>query len=158
MTMDKGNSGGIWGSELKWAGFDALVITGRAEKPYYLFLQDGKIEGDIFPNRYNIGRSACGNCPLPCWQKYLVKEGRFQGAWTDAIENSTVQCFGTKIANSDPEGILIAHTLCDKHGLDEISVGVTIAFAMECFQKKIITEKDTDGPDLSWGNVDTLSN
>jgi aldehyde:ferredoxin oxidoreductase len=293
-----GNAGGIWGSELKWAGFDALVITGRAEKPCYLLVQDGKIdilpagdlwgkdiweaenmlqhmhgdpnlrvagigqsgenqvplacvigekvhaggrggagavmgsknlkaiavrgrlgvkiadpeglrneserlvkmlmsenhywryrdigspkgttlyskvggvtayngqsgifeefdkiEGDIFLNRYNIGRSACGNCPLPCWQKYVVKEGRFQGAWTEAIENSTVQCFGTKIANSDPEAILIAHTLCDKYGLDEISVGVTIAFAMECFQKKIITEKDTDGLDLSWGNVDTL--
>ena len=293
-----GNAGGIWGSELKWAGFDALVITGRAEKPCYLLVQDGKIEilpagelwgkdiweaedmlrhmhgdpnlrvagigqsgenlvplacvigekvhaggrggagavmgsknlkavavrgrlgvkiadpeglrneserlvkmlmsenhywryrnigspkgttlyskvggvtayngqsgvfegfdkieGDIFLNRYNIGRSACGNCPLPCWQKYLVKEGRNQGAWTDAIENSTVQCFGTKIANSDPEAILMAHTLCDKYSLDEISVGVTIAFAMECFQKKIITEKDTDGLDLSWGNVDTL--
>ena len=115
-----------------------------------------KIEGDIFLNRYNIGRSACGNCPLPCWQKYLVKEGRFQGAWTEAIENSTVQCFGTKIGNSDPEAILLAHTLCDKYGLDEISVGVTIAFAMECFQKKIITEKDTDGIDLSWGKVDAL--
>jgi len=35
-------------------------------------------------------------------------------------------------------------------------MGVTIAFAMECFQKKIITEKDTDGIDLSWGNVDAL--
>jgi aldehyde:ferredoxin oxidoreductase len=293
-----GNAGGIWGSELKWAGFDALVVTGRAEKPVYILVQDGhisilpaeglwgkdtwqteallqarhsdpnlrvvaigqagenkvplacvigekvhaagrggsgavmgsknlkavavrghlgvkvadpeglykeaqnlirllmsenhywryrdigspkgttlyakvggvtayngqrgifepfdKIEGDVFLQRYNIGRSACGNCPLPCWQKYLIREGRFRGAWTEAIENSTVQCFGTKIANSDPEAILVAHTLCDRYSLDEISVGVTVAFAMECFQKGIITKKDTEGIELTWGNVDAL--
>ena len=39
-----GNAGGIWGSELKWAGFDALVIKGRAERPSYLLVEDGKIE------------------------------------------------------------------------------------------------------------------
>ena len=293
-----GNAGGIWGSELKWAGFDALVITERAEKPCYLLVEDGrinihpaeelwgkdtweteamlqakhndpnlrvagigqsgenmvplacvigekvhaggrggtgavmgsknlkavavrghmgvkiaspdellreaqgliemlmseehywrlrtygasksttryakvggltayngqsgifdqfdKIEGDVFLNRYNICRSACGNCPLPCWQKYLVREGRFKGAWTEAIQNSTLQCFGTKVANPDPEIIMVAHTLCDKYGLDEISVGVTIAFAMECFQKGIITTKETGGIELSWGNGDAL--
>ncbi len=115
-----------------------------------------RIEGDVYLKGYNIRRSACGNCPLPCWQKYLVREGRFRGAWTEAIENSTVQCFGTKVGNADPEVILVAHTLCDKLGIDEISAGVTVAFAMECFQKGILTTRETGGLDFTWGNGETL--
>jgi aldehyde:ferredoxin oxidoreductase len=116
-----------------------------------------KINGEVFLNRYNIKRrSACGSCPLPCWHRYLVREGRFKDIWTEAIENSTVQCFGTRIGNSDPAAIVAAHTLCNKYGLDEISAGVTIGFAMECFQKKIITTRDTGGIELTWGNVDAL--
>lgn len=39
-----GNGGGIWGAELKWAGFDALVITGKADRPSYLLVEDGRIQ------------------------------------------------------------------------------------------------------------------
>ena len=123
---------------------------------YGVFDKFATIEGDNFRTKYSVGSSSCGCCPLPCWRKYLVQEGKFKGEWTEAIENSSVQCFGTRVGNPDPEVILVAHNQCNRHSLDEISVGVSIAFAMECYQKGIITAKDTDGMELTWGNGEVI--
>ena len=51
-----------------------------------------------------------------------------------------------------PEVLQQAYTLCNKYGMDTISAGAIIAFAMECFEKGLITKDDTDGIELTWGN------
>jgi aldehyde:ferredoxin oxidoreductase len=52
--------------------------------------------------------------------------------------------------------VLKAIELCNKYGMDTISTGVAVAFAMECYEKGLITEKDTEGLDLSWGNHESF--
>jgi aldehyde:ferredoxin oxidoreductase len=54
------------------------------------------------------------------------------------------------------ESVIYANELCNLHGFDTISAGATIAFAIECFENNILTKKDTDGVDLTWGNADAI--
>ena len=54
--------------------------------------------------------------------------------------------------NDNLESIIMANDICNRCGLDSISTGATIAFAMECYEKGIITKQDTDGIELNWGN------
>jgi aldehyde:ferredoxin oxidoreductase len=59
---------------------------------------------------------------------------------------------GTNCLIADPEALQQAYTLCNKYGIDTISTGAIIAFAMECYEKGLITKDDTDGIELTWGN------
>jgi len=292
------NSGGFWGAELKFAGFDQIKITGRSEKPVYLWIQDNKAElkdasalwgkdvwdtqnaikadlgvsnariAAIGPAGENLSRVACvindqnraagrcgmgavmGSkhlkavaihgtqkvpvadkksmikvlketkellfqdpsskaysrqgtlsllalhqkvgrlatrnyqttqfegwekicasamekgywkkskschaCPLHCTQAFRIKEGRFKGAWGDGPEYVTMAGFGSKCGNSHLESILQANMLCNQLGMDTESTSSTIAWAMECWEKGLLTEQDTDGLNLSWGNYETI--
>jgi aldehyde:ferredoxin oxidoreductase len=64
--------------------------------------------------------------------------------------------FGANCCNGDYPSILHANLLCNKYGLDVISTGCNIAFMMECYENGIITKKDVDGLDLSWGNSKSM--
>jgi aldehyde:ferredoxin oxidoreductase len=67
-------------------------------------------------------------------------------------EYETVATFGSYCGVTDLSDVSLANELCNKYGIDTISCGATIAFAMECFEKGLITEKDTDGIKLNWGS------
>lgn len=59
---------------------------------------------------------------------------------------------GTNCLIDDPKALQKAYTLCNRYGMDAISIGAVMSFAMECFEKGLITKKDTDGIELCWGN------
>jgi aldehyde:ferredoxin oxidoreductase len=101
---------------------------------------------------YWIARKACAACPIGCARKTQV------GAGEDAIviegpEYETTDALGPMCWNGDPEVVIRANHLCNEYGLDTISTGVTIAFAMECHQRGLL-----DDPELSleWGDRDTI--
>jgi aldehyde:ferredoxin oxidoreductase len=95
---------------------------------------------------------SCWGCPVYCRRLLKGKEV----LWSRP-EHQTTFALGTLLDNRDTEEVMRANLLCNKHGLDSISTGGTIAFAMECFQRGIITEKDTDGLELSWGNSKAIN-
>ena len=64
--------------------------------------------------------------------------------------------FGSNLLNNDVESVQYLGNRCDLLGLDTISCGKSIGFAMDLWEQGIITAKDTDGLDLSWGNVDSI--
>jgi aldehyde:ferredoxin oxidoreductase len=95
----------------------------------------------------------CWRCPISC--KGLLKEGMGQykyPAGTARPEYETQASFGTMCLNTDTESIAMANHLCNSYGLDTISAGATIAFAIECYENGLITKEDTDGIELTWGN------
>jgi aldehyde:ferredoxin oxidoreductase len=95
-------------------------------------------------------RDTCFACAIRC--KPVVEiEGRVQGEY-GGPEYETLGTFGTYCGNSDLADICAANQLCNKYGLDTISCGATIAFAMECFEKGLLTLADTDGLELTFGN------
>jgi len=295
-----GNGGGLWGAEIKWAGFDAMVIRGKAQAPCYLMVIDGRIEiqpakdlwgkdvweteeqiqarhGDpqirvmsigiagenrvpmasVFSEKVHHGgrggtgavmgsknlkaiavrgtrgvriaapealiaetrkinaiiktesqypiyskygspknttgyaklgglttrngqsgtfegfekieaenyhrdtklighTKCCFTCSMPCFHQHLVSEGKYAGTFGAGLQNSTIQCFGSKIGNDNPAALFAFHIAANRYGLDEISAGLAIAFAMECFQRGILTPEATGGLKLEWGNDDAV--
>ncbi|MBP1707900.1 MAG: aor 11 [Chloroflexi bacterium] len=296
------NSGGFWGPELKWAGYDAVFVTGASPRPVYLFISRGKAEirdasklwgkdtnetDDIIQNEtggvnarvacIGPGGEACsllagivvekgriaaragvgavmgskklkavvvkgdkgkikvaqpekfkgiseafarkiresnfhqsmgvtgtgggtsflvsiGNCPIKNWNKYgteamptctnlnspnmdkyklrrygcqactircgailEVKGGPF--ATQDEVhrpEYETLAALGTLCFNDNLESVIKANEICNLYGLDTMGVGNVIAFAMECYEKGLISRQETGGIDLTWGNAEAI--
>jgi aldehyde:ferredoxin oxidoreductase len=99
---------------------------------------------------------ACGPyCPTPGCREVEVKDGPYKGAHSD-IEWETVYGFGTSCGVDKMEAVIAASQICDEYGVDTITAGVTIGFAMECFEKGLIDEKDTDGVELRFGNDEAM--
>jgi aldehyde:ferredoxin oxidoreductase len=103
-------------------------------------------------NKFKIGNYGCYGCLTRCGQWRKVTEGPYAGALTEGPEYETVFAFGCVLCNTDPASIIAADSLCDLYGMDTISTGVCIAFACELFERGLISTKDTDGLDLTWGN------
>ncbi len=95
----------------------------------------------------------CWHCALAC--EAILKEGTGEykyAAGSRRPEYETQAAFGTMCLNDNTESIAMVNDICNRYGLDTISAGCTIAFAIECYENGIITNKDTDGIELTWGN------
>ncbi|MFO7835676.1 MAG: aldehyde ferredoxin oxidoreductase family protein [Candidatus Thorarchaeota archaeon] len=110
----------------------------------------------IIADKYRINQEACYGCGIGCKYVFRVNEGQFARGPTGGPEYETLMAFGSNCLNNDIESIFHLGTRCDLLGMDTISTGKTIGFAMELWEKGIIDEDDTNGIDLSWGNVDTM--
>jgi aldehyde:ferredoxin oxidoreductase len=96
---------------------------------------------------------ACGPfCPTPCSLYIEVEKGPYQGTHCDGPEYETIYAFGSNCGVDKLEAIVAANQICDENGIDTISAGVSIGFAMECFEKGLIGTKDTDGIELRFGD------
>ncbi len=102
----------------------------------------------------NVERKhGCWHCVKAC--KHILKAGSGEykyAAGSREPEYETAAAFGANCANNHTESISMANDICNRAGIDTISGGTVIAFAMELFENVIITMKDTDGIDLKWGN------
>lgn len=109
------------------------------------------IEEKIF-----AGNKTCFGCGVACKKEAEVKEGPFQMEKGPSPEYETVCTFGTMCLNPSIESVAKANEICNRFGMDTISCGSTIAFAIECFENGLLTKEDTDGLDLCWGNSDAI--
>ena len=109
------------------------------------------IAAEYMKKNFFIKNLACFRCPVACSQLCEVKEGIFKGARSDP-EYETIGALGAICGVSDFAAIIKANEICDELGIDTISVGVIIGFAMELFERGYITKKDTGGLELKFGN------
>ena len=105
-------------------------------------------DNHVIRKRYH----SCPVCSVGCSRLSLVKEGPYAGTLANGPEYETVWAFGPQVGNDNLAMILAADALCDRLGLDTISAGNTIGFAMECYEKGVLSPAATDGLDLSFGN------
>jgi len=115
-----------------------------------------KISGEELLKNYNVKLKACFSCPLSCSRFFVIKNGRFAGLHGEGPEYETLGSVGSRCNNDDLNLILKANDLMNRYGMDSITTGEVIAFAMECYEKGILTRKQTNGLDLSWGNNDVI--
>lgn len=115
-----------------------------------------KTGGEYIRERYITREYGCGSCVLCCGQSYEVNEGPYAGTHSEGPEWEAGSSFGARIFNNDPEFLLKANEFCNINGLDLSSATTMIAFAMECYEKGLLTKKDTDGLPLEWGNTDVV--
>jgi len=115
-----------------------------------------KLGSFSFDAKYNTKKYACANCPLGCGAHYKVDDGKWPVGETDRPEYETLAAFGTMTLNDDVESIIKCNDICNRYGLDTISVGCTVAWAIECYENGIFTKKETEGIDLTWGNAEAI--
>ena len=115
-----------------------------------------EINAQALSEKVLIEPMGCFACPLKCGRRSEIREGKYKGMKGEGPEFETVGTVGGQCCITDMEAITMAHYLCDDYGLDTISVGGTIAFATECFEKGILTASDTDGLELKFGDPDVV--
>ncbi len=100
-------------------------------------------------------RKACDRCGIACWgTSALDYDGNFVEAHQP--EYQTSGAFGPLLVNNDYPSLIAANELCNRFGLDTISAGACVAFAIECYQKGLITKKETGGIELKWGDHSSI--
>lgn len=114
----------------------------------------GKITGTTMAETILKKRDTCYACGVRC--KRVVEVPGKVDPFYGGPEYETVGTFGSYCGVASLETIALANQLCNMYGLDTISCGATIAFAMECYEKGLITVKDTDGLDLKFGQEEAI--
>jgi aldehyde:ferredoxin oxidoreductase len=114
-----------------------------------------KISGGSVIN-YQVKKFACPGCPISCSGIVGVKSGPYRVSGVRKPEYETLAAFGTMLFNDNLELIAKAGDVCDRYGIDTISAGAAIAFAMECYERGIIGKKETDGIELKWGSAPAI--
>ncbi len=109
------------------------------------------LDPEIWRNDYQIKAGACLTCPVRCRRDYRVQSGPYAGI-TAKVEWETIARSMT-CGITDPEAVIAWANLCNHTGLDVEGVGDTVAFAMECFEEGYLTERDTDGLPLRFGDA-----
>jgi len=111
-------------------------------------------EGETLRANYNVKSKACFGCSLHCSRYATVRDGPYQ-MHGEGPEYEAMAGFASRMGADDPEFMLYANRVCNEYGMDEITVGELISWLMELNQRGIISSKDVDGLDLSWGNKET---
>lgn len=120
--------------------------TGRFERGIGTIDKDGVADA-------TTSDRACYGCPFCGCSKFVeVKEGLYKGTKLEGPEYETIGLLGSNLDVDYLPSIIKANYLCDDLGMDTISAGNVIGFVMECMKKGLLTEKETGGLDLRFGN------
>ena len=112
------------------------------------------ITGETMTDTILTGRHACYLCPEACFRRVEIPEGPYAMKGSGP-EYQTVATLGSLCENDNLEALAKANDLCNRYGMDTISTGVSIAFAMECYEKGIINKSETK-TDISFGNEQAI--
>ncbi len=111
-----------------------------------------------FSKSHLVKKHGCyRGCPIACGRIAEVKEGKFKTPEHEGSEYESISAFTAFVLNENVEPAIHATFLCNEYGIDTISAGALIAFAMECYENGLLRKKDISGMDLSWGNPDVLA-
>ena len=111
------------------------------------------IYGETMREQIVITDKGCFGCPSPCGKYSRMKRYNTR---VEGPEYETIGMMGSNLGIGDIQDVAQANLLCDDLGMDTISAGSAIGWAMECFEKGILTLEDTGGIDLRFGNVDAV--
>ena len=98
----------------------------------------------------------CIGCTLRCGKLTKAVSKEFAGYFCDGPEYETLYSFGSNCMIGDPNFVVAANMVCDELGLDSLSAGLTISFAMECMEEGLLTPADLDGKELNFGSTSNI--
>lgn len=119
------------------------------------FKDAGEISGEKMAETILVKTTACFECPIECGRWIKVEKGKYAGVEGESLEYETCWAFGGQCAVNDINALAKANDLCNEYGLDTISTGSTIGFAMELVQRGIVSRQDV-GVDLTFGNDEAM--
>jgi len=115
-----------------------------------------ELNGTTLTEKYLTRRSGCLYCSIACKRVVEVKEGPFAVPEGSGPEYETIVAFGTLMGSIDLAAACKAGRICNDMGVDTISCGATIAWAMEAFEKGDLSPEETGGVELRWGDMKTV--
>ena len=116
-----------------------------------------KLDPYYWAPRYTVRNRACPDCNKPCGRIIKVPEGRYAGIELDGLEYETIYSLGGSLDIDDPGAVAYLHLTCDLLGLDAISAGLTLAWAMEARERGLLADGDLDGVDLKFGDAESAA-
>ena len=132
-------------------GFDGAKMIGGER------LYDELLRGAADDDQLKQGRDTCYSCAVRCkrvveaeWQDKALNPG------SGGPEYETTAMFGSDCGIEDLHAVAYASQLCNQYGADTIAAGGTMAFAIDCFEKGLITVEDTGGVELKWGDAEAM--
>jgi len=143
-----------------WTRYGTMIVTSWCDKNGALptrNFQSGSFEdaadiyAPVFRHSIVVTDKGCFGCPSPCGKYSHSKK---HDIYVEGPEYETNGMLGSDVGLSDIEDIAKANQLCDELGLDTISAGGCIAWAMECYEKGILDQEQADGLDLRFGNAE----
>ena len=112
-----------------------------------------KITGQVIVDTLFKKHYACFACPIACGKEVKIKTPPFV---VHGPEYETVAAFGSLCLNDNLDSIVEANDLCNRYGIDTISFGISVAFAMEANEKGFLNQEDFEGINLEWGNSQAM--
>ena len=116
-----------------------------------------EINAETMQKRIVDKGGACYNCVIACWNKSTIKKGPFKGVSLVGPEYETIALMGSNLCMPSIEDVAYINSRCNELGMDTISLGGVLGFAIEAYEKGIITKDDLDGKDIEWGKPKKLA-
>jgi aldehyde:ferredoxin oxidoreductase len=138
---------------VKWADDTGILATRNFRENTFEFAE--QIDGKNLKNKITASHG-CFRCPVRCKADLEFKDGRFKGQKGVRPEFEPMLALGARCGLSDLDTLVYLDNLCSRLGIDSISTGSVIAFAMDLFDRKILTLEDTGGLNLDWGNGQSM--
>ncbi|MCJ7683024.1 MAG: aldehyde ferredoxin oxidoreductase family protein [Desulfobacteraceae bacterium] len=144
------------GGTASWV--DSAISYGDGPTRYYTaptMEEATKISGVTMAEEYETGHTACFGCPIRCRKVLRIPEGKYRYESVEGPEYETVIALGAMMGlDLDMSTIVYLNELCNGYGFDTISGGASAGYAFYLYDMGVISEKDTGGLKLTWGNVD----
>jgi aldehyde:ferredoxin oxidoreductase len=139
------------GSTLLMKALDGIGILPTNHFQQGLCAYVDRVSGETLATSYKVKNKSCYNCNLHCSRYYLTDEVEAEGP-----EFETLCSFTSRIGNDDLKFGLKMNAFLNRMGMDSLSSGETIGWAMECVQRGLLTKDDFDGLKFTWGNRQTV--
>lgn len=115
-----------------------------------------RISGQRIAETIFVRHTHCFACPIGCGKIVRIEEGPYAGLYGHGPEYETLAGFGANCLCDDLNAIAHMNDLCNRYGLDTISTSSVLAFAMEAYERGLISPKETGGLELTWGNAEAM--
>jgi aldehyde:ferredoxin oxidoreductase len=136
-----------------WA--DELGILATRNYRDYHFEDAERIDGKHL-NKHITRKRGCPRCPVQCKADLKFSTGKLKGQKAMRPEFESMLALGARCGLTDLQTLVYLDNLCNRLGIDSISAGAVIAFAMDLFERGILNQSDTGGLDLGWGNGEAM--
>jgi aldehyde:ferredoxin oxidoreductase len=114
------------------------------------------VSGEAIEDLFKVKSKACFACTIPCSRFLVVDDPRFPGLRLEGPEYEPLAGFTARVGNGDLALALKCIDLANRYGVDAIALSEVISWAMECFERGLLSRDQADGLDLTWGNGDTI--
>ena len=114
------------------------------------------LSGENHRDNFLAHREGCFACSISCGRFSKIPKGKYAGEITGGPEYETLTAIGPRMGVLDPASVIHNNKLVNELGLDSCSCGGAIAWAMECWEKGLLSPEDTGGLELEWGNQELI--